>query len=107
MAARLAGKALLKMMKRWPNIISKCVLTLTENLRNPKAPEYAVLGSCVVLGTQTVLKRLTTVGILYTLLSKNHLVFVVDKFYFYCFQNLGSKGIFFVSSWNSFKVTIM
>ncbi|KAL8135505.1 hypothetical protein AgCh_010229 [Apium graveolens] len=56
----LAGKALLKMMKRWPNIISNCVLTLTENLRNPKAPEYAVLGSCAVLGTQTVLKRLTT-----------------------------------------------
>ncbi|KAK1364858.1 hypothetical protein POM88_040419 [Heracleum sosnowskyi] len=57
---RLAGKALLKMMKRWPNIISNCVLTLTENLRNPKAPEYAVLGSFAVLGTQTILKRLTT-----------------------------------------------
>ncbi|WOG97891.1 hypothetical protein DCAR_0417232 [Daucus carota subsp. sativus] len=55
-----AGKALLKMIKRWPNKISNCVLTLTVNLRNPKAPECAVLGSCAVLGTQTILKRLTT-----------------------------------------------
>lgn len=78
MASRLAGKALLKMMKRWPNIISHCVLTLTENLRNPKAPEYAVLGSCAVLGTQTVLKRLTTVGIIHTLLIRNNSVFAVD-----------------------------
>ncbi|KAL6203633.1 hypothetical protein ACLB2K_027333 [Fragaria x ananassa] len=55
----LAGKYLLKMIKRWPSMISKCVLSHTENLRNPKAPEYAVLGSCAVLATQTVLKHLT------------------------------------------------
>ncbi|KAM1276450.1 hypothetical protein ACFX13_029665 [Malus domestica] len=55
----LAGKSLLKMIKRWPSMISKCVLSLTENLRNPKSPEYAVLGSCAVLATQTVLKHLT------------------------------------------------
>uniref|UniRef100_A0A2C9WGL5 Proteasome activator Blm10 middle HEAT repeats region domain-containing protein n=1 Tax=Manihot esculenta TaxID=3983 RepID=A0A2C9WGL5_MANES len=56
----LAGKSLLKMIKRWPSMISECVLSLTENLRNPKAPENAVLGSCAVLSTQTVLKHLTT-----------------------------------------------
>ncbi|KDP36327.1 hypothetical protein JCGZ_09542 [Jatropha curcas] len=57
----LAGKSLLKMIKRWPSIstISKFVLSLTENLRNPNSPEYAVLGSCAVLSTQTVLKHLT------------------------------------------------
>ncbi|KAF3453245.1 hypothetical protein FNV43_RR03685 [Rhamnella rubrinervis] len=55
----LAGKSLLKMLKRWPSMISKCVLTLTENLRNPNSPEYAVLGSCAVLATQAVLKHLT------------------------------------------------
>ncbi|CAM8952984.1 unnamed protein product [Rhodiola kirilowii] len=55
-----AGKSLLKMMKRWPSMISKCVITLTENLRDPNAPEYAVLGSCAILSTQTVLKYLTT-----------------------------------------------
>ncbi|GAV74776.1 DUF3437 domain-containing protein [Cephalotus follicularis] len=55
----LAGKSLLKMMKRWPSMISNCVLSLTENLRNPNSPEYAVLGSCAVLSTQTVLKNLT------------------------------------------------
>ncbi|BFG33636.1 hypothetical protein CerSpe_199100 [Prunus speciosa] len=55
----LAGKALLKMIKRWPSMISKCVLSLTENLRSPKSPEYVVLGSCAVLATQTVLKHLT------------------------------------------------
>ncbi|CAN0922936.1 Proteasome activator subunit 4 [Linum grandiflorum] len=55
----LAGKSLLKMIKRWPSMISKCVLSLTENLKNPSAPECAVLGSCAVLSTQTVLKHLT------------------------------------------------
>ncbi|KAA8523501.1 hypothetical protein F0562_009924 [Nyssa sinensis] len=55
----LAGKSLLKMMKRWPSMISKCVLTLTENLRNPNSPEHAVIGSCAVLSTRTVLKHLT------------------------------------------------
>ncbi|CAK7323879.1 unnamed protein product [Dovyalis caffra] len=56
----LAAKSLLKMIKRWPLMISKCVLSLTEHLRNPSSPEYAVLGSCTVLSTQTVLKHLTT-----------------------------------------------
>nr|GMC51674.1 proteasome activator subunit 4 [Ipomoea batatas] len=55
----IAGKSLLKMMKRWPFTIPKCVLTLSEKLRNPSSPEYAVLGSCAVLATQTVLKCLT------------------------------------------------
>ncbi|KAM7252530.1 hypothetical protein ACFE04_024413 [Oxalis oulophora] len=56
----LAGKSLLKMMKRWPSTISKCVLSVTENLKNPNSPEYALLGSCAILSTQTVLKHLTT-----------------------------------------------
>ncbi|XP_059662328.1 proteasome activator subunit 4 isoform X2 [Cornus florida] len=55
----LAGKSLLKMMKRWPSMISKCILTLTEKLRNPNSPEHVVLGSCAVLSTQTVLKHLS------------------------------------------------
>ncbi|XP_011095624.1 proteasome activator subunit 4 isoform X1 [Sesamum indicum] len=57
---RLAAKSILKMMKRWPSTISKCVLTLAGNLRDPNLPENAVLGSCAVLSSQTVLKRLTT-----------------------------------------------
>ncbi|KAL0362983.1 UNVERIFIED_CONTAM: Proteasome activator subunit [Sesamum calycinum] len=57
---RLAAKSILKMMKRWPSTISKCVPTLAGNLRNPNLPENAVLGSCAVLSSQTVLKRLTT-----------------------------------------------
>ncbi|XP_011039856.1 PREDICTED: proteasome activator subunit 4-like [Populus euphratica] len=56
----LAGKSLLKMIKRWPSMISNCVLSLTEHLQNPSSPEYAVLGSCTILSTQTVLKHLTT-----------------------------------------------
>ncbi|EOY11864.1 Proteasome activating protein 200 isoform 8 [Theobroma cacao] len=56
----LAGKSLLKIMKRWPSLISKCVLSLCENLRKPNSPDHAVLGSCAVLSTQTVLKHLTT-----------------------------------------------
>lgn len=42
-------------------MISKCVLSLVENLQNPSAPEYAVLGSCAILASQTVLKHLTLV----------------------------------------------
>ncbi|KAL0399049.1 UNVERIFIED_CONTAM: Proteasome activator subunit [Sesamum radiatum] len=57
---RLAAKSILKMMNRWPSTISKCVLTLAGNLRDPNLPENAVLGSCAVLSSQTVLKRLTT-----------------------------------------------
>ncbi|GMH05877.1 hypothetical protein Nepgr_007717 [Nepenthes gracilis] len=55
----LAGKSLLKMIKRWPSVVSRCMLTLTENLANPSAPEYAVLGSCKIMSSQTVLKHLT------------------------------------------------
>lgn len=55
----LAGKSLLKMIKRWPSVVSRCMLTLTENLANPNAPEHAVLGSCTILSTQAVLKHLT------------------------------------------------
>lgn len=51
----------MKMIKRWPSMISKCVITLTNNLQDPNAEEYAVLGSCSVLASQTVLKHLTTV----------------------------------------------
>ncbi|CAI8596807.1 unnamed protein product [Vicia faba] len=56
----LAGKSLVKLIKRWPSMISKCVMTLTPNLQDPNAKEYSVLGSCSVLASQTVLKHLTT-----------------------------------------------
>ncbi|CAA7016339.1 unnamed protein product [Microthlaspi erraticum] len=56
----LAGKALLKLLKRWPPLLSKCVLSLSENLRNQDAPENVVLGSCAILSSQSVLKHLTT-----------------------------------------------
>ncbi|TVU11540.1 hypothetical protein EJB05_45133 [Eragrostis curvula] len=55
-----AGRSVTKLLKRWPSLISSCVLTLTENFRNPKAPEHAVLGSCSILSSLTVLRHLTT-----------------------------------------------
>lgn len=55
----LAGKSLLKMLKRWPSMVSRCMTVLTENLANPSSPEYAVLGSCTILSNQTLLKHLT------------------------------------------------
>uniref|UniRef100_A0A0E0E157 Proteasome activator complex subunit 4 C-terminal domain-containing protein n=1 Tax=Oryza meridionalis TaxID=40149 RepID=A0A0E0E157_9ORYZ len=55
-----SGRSLSKLLKRWPSLISNCVLTLTDNLRDSKAPEHMVLGSCNILGTQTVLRHLTT-----------------------------------------------
>ncbi|CAI9088127.1 OLC1v1022373C1 [Oldenlandia corymbosa var. corymbosa] len=73
----LAGKYLLKMLKRWPSSIPNCVYTLTKNLQTPSSPEYAVLGSCAVLSTQTVLKCFTTDGkalssFLFGILSSSH-----------------------------------
>ncbi|KAL2944992.1 Proteasome activator subunit 4 [Bienertia sinuspersici] len=55
----LAGKSLLKMLKRWPSMVSRCMHVLTENLSKPSSPEYAVLGSCTILSNQTLLKHLT------------------------------------------------
>lgn len=55
----LAGRSLSKMLKRWPSLISKCVLTMSSNLQDPKAPEHVVLGSCAVLATQTILRHLS------------------------------------------------
>jgi len=58
---RYAGRALTKLLKRWPSLISNCVLALAGNLCDPKAPEHVVLGSCSILSSQTVLRHLTTV----------------------------------------------
>lgn len=84
-------------------MISKCVLTLTENLRNPNSPEYAVLGSCSVLATQTVLKHLTMVVIRNNscyIFKMNLLNSDIPPF------TPGSKGVLFIYSWDSFKVTL-
>ncbi|KAL5200763.1 hypothetical protein ABZP36_021966 [Zizania latifolia] len=54
-----AGRSLTKFLKRWPSLISHCVLALTANLRNSKAHEHTVLGSCSILSSQTVLRHLT------------------------------------------------
>ncbi|XP_021740798.1 proteasome activator subunit 4-like [Chenopodium quinoa] len=62
----LAGKSLLKMLKRWPSMVSRCMLVLTENLSNPSSPEYTVLGSCTILSNQTILKHLTVDGKAFT-----------------------------------------
>ncbi|KAK4752662.1 hypothetical protein SAY87_021460 [Trapa incisa] len=73
-----AGKSLLKLIKRWPAMISKCALALAANLSDPNAKEYAVLGSCAILSSQTVLKHLTvdprsfSAYVLGVLLSSHH-----------------------------------
>ncbi|XP_078443427.1 proteasome activating protein 200 isoform X2 [Wolffia australiana] len=58
-SVRLAAKTLLKIVKRWPTLISYCVRTLTEKLHDPTSSEHVVLGACSVLGSQTVLRHLT------------------------------------------------
>ena len=63
---RYAGRSLTKLLKRWPSLISSCVLILTENLRDSKAPEHVVLGSCSILSSHTVLRHLTTVCLFQT-----------------------------------------
>lgn len=64
----------MKLLKRWPSMISKCVLSLSENLKNPDSPEYAVLGSCAILATQTVLKHMTVVTIIIQVFEQSTLV---------------------------------
>ncbi|KAL5981317.1 hypothetical protein ACLOJK_015372 [Asimina triloba] len=63
----LAGKSLLKMLKRWPFLTGKCVLALAENLGDANAPEHVVLGSCAILATQTVLRHLTMIFVKYNI----------------------------------------
>lgn len=84
-------------------MISKCVFTLTENLRNPSSPEYVVLGSCAVLATQTVLKHLPVVMVQSKLLTA---YFLRKKSYAISCVISGSKGVCFIYSWDSFKVTL-
>ncbi|CAL5038172.1 unnamed protein product [Urochloa decumbens] len=55
-----AGRSLTNLLKHWPSLISSCVLTLTGYLRDLKAPEHVVLGSCSILSSQTILRHLTT-----------------------------------------------
>ncbi|KAJ3694711.1 hypothetical protein LUZ60_000088 [Juncus effusus] len=55
-----AARTLMKLLKRWPSLTGKCVLTLTGQLKDPKAKEHLILGSCSLFGTKTVLRHLTT-----------------------------------------------
>uniref|UniRef100_A0A0D9WPL0 Proteasome activator subunit 4 n=1 Tax=Leersia perrieri TaxID=77586 RepID=A0A0D9WPL0_9ORYZ len=55
-----AGRSLTKLLNRWPSLKSNCVLTLTDNLRDSKAPEHMVLGSCSILSSETILRHLAT-----------------------------------------------
>ncbi|EPS72801.1 hypothetical protein M569_01955, partial [Genlisea aurea] len=55
----LAKACILKIIKRWPSMTAKCVLKLSENLRNPSSPEHAVLGSCSILSSRRIIKRLS------------------------------------------------
>ncbi|KAJ4793820.1 Proteasome activator subunit 4 [Rhynchospora pubera] len=54
-----AVRTMMKVLKRWPSLISKCVLISTSHLLDPKASEHLIIGSCNILGTKTVLKHLT------------------------------------------------
>lgn len=84
---------------------SKCVVTLTNNLRDANAEEYAVLGSCSVLASQTVLKHLTTV-----IIENDVIIFLFYFFRQIYFLSLtisytsGSKVILFIYLGDSFKV---
>lgn len=103
MVPRLAGKSLLKLIKRWPSMISKCVLSLAENLRDPNAQEYVVLGSCAVLASQTVLKHLTTVVIQDNMLKTN-----LKKMTLPDISSVipGPKSILFIYHCDSFQVNL-
>ncbi|XP_062168697.1 proteasome activator subunit 4-like isoform X2 [Alnus glutinosa] len=108
---RLASKSLLKMIKRWPSMISKCVFSLSENLRDLNSPEHAVLGSCAILTSKTVLRHLSTDSksfssfILGILLSSHHESLkaqkaIIELFVTYNIQFAGvSRSIFRTSDY--------
>lgn len=54
----IGSKSLLKLVKRWPSLITNCVVTLAGKLLDPTSPEHAILGSCAILASQTVTRHL-------------------------------------------------
>ncbi|KAG6518571.1 hypothetical protein ZIOFF_022051 [Zingiber officinale] len=57
----LARRPLSKMLKRWPSLVSKLVLTPTAKLQDSKDPKHIVLGCCSVLSTETVSRHLAVI----------------------------------------------
>ncbi|KAG6521471.1 hypothetical protein ZIOFF_018592 [Zingiber officinale] len=70
----LARRPLSKMLKRWPSLVSKLVLTPTAKLQDSKDPKHLVLGCCSVLSTETVSRHLAYLNLTYTayLCSSHH-----------------------------------
>jgi hypothetical protein len=75
-------------------MISKCVFSLSENLRDPNSPEHAVLGSCAILTSKTVLRHLSTVVIRDHICSKKILESKFFLIYLLAFQDSKSFSSF-------------
>ncbi|KAJ3677568.1 hypothetical protein LUZ60_003292 [Juncus effusus] len=58
----LAAKSVSVMLKRYPSLISNCVIILSEKLRDKKTAEHEVLGSCMLLSSNILRRHLNTDG---------------------------------------------
>ncbi|KAJ3677567.1 hypothetical protein LUZ60_003291 [Juncus effusus] len=62
----LAVKTVCRILKRYPSLISNCMVILAEKLRNKKTEEHEVLGSCKLLSSNILLRHLNTDGVVFS-----------------------------------------
>ncbi|XP_057863518.2 proteasome activator subunit 4 isoform X2 [Cryptomeria japonica] len=55
---QMAGKSLIKLLKRFPSLIKYCMPKLTASLENSGTPEHAALGACAILQSRTVMRHI-------------------------------------------------
>lgn len=60
---RAAGDSLVKVMKRFPNLVKNCIPMLTSSLQDTGAIEETAIGACQILTSRSVLRHLLQVGI--------------------------------------------
>lgn len=59
---RAAGDSLVKVMKRFPNIVKNCIPMLVSSLQDTGAIEETAIGACQILTSRSVLRHLMQVG---------------------------------------------
>uniref|UniRef100_A0A0D6R2L6 Proteasome activator subunit 4 n=1 Tax=Araucaria cunninghamii TaxID=56994 RepID=A0A0D6R2L6_ARACU len=54
----IAGKSLMKLLKRFPTLIKYCMPKLTSSLGNSGMPEHVALGACAILQSRTIMRHI-------------------------------------------------
>lgn len=74
---RAAGDSLVKVMKRFPNLVKKCIPMLTSSLQDTGAIEETAIGACQILTSRSVLRHLLQVGICFKRMHWNFVLLVI------------------------------